>query len=125
MLHCINQGPRSGPGSVQPSPTRLPVITPEEVSMDSFPAAALPFAPIAVLLEAHCKNAAAVTSANQVLIDGLTALAQQQGALLKTTVDDCSRATGDVLAGGSLEDRTTRQAEAARQVCVSTFDRLR
>jgi phasin family protein len=93
--------------------------------MDSFPATALPFVPLAALFDAHCKNAAAFTSVHRVLVDSLTTLAKQQGALFTTTVDDCSRATGDVLASASLEERTTRQAEAARQVCVSTFDRLR
>jgi phasin family protein len=93
--------------------------------MDSFPAAALPFAPIAALLEAQCKNAVALTSAHRVLVDGFTTLAQHQGALFRTTVDDCSRATGDVLAGASLEERNARQADAVRQVYVSTVDRLR
>jgi phasin family protein len=93
--------------------------------MDSFPAAALPFAPIAALLEAQCKNAVALTNAHRVLVDGFTTLAQHQGALFRTTVDDCSRATGDVLAGASLEERNARQADAVRQVYVSTVDRLR
>src|SRR5690242_17944158 len=99
------------PAVSSPRRPRLPVITPEEVSMDSFPAAALPFAPIAALLEAQCKNVAALTNAHQVMVDGLTTLAQQQGALLKTTVDDCSRATGDVLAVASLEERSAKQAD--------------
>jgi hypothetical protein len=93
--------------------------------MDSFPATALPFVPLAALFDAHCKNAAAFTSVHRVLVDSLTTLAKQQGALFTTTVDDCSRATGDVLASASLAEGTTKQAEAARQVCVSTFDRLR
>jgi phasin family protein len=93
--------------------------------MDSFPAAALPFVPLAALFDAHCKNAAAFGSVHRVMVDGLAALAQQQGALFTTTVDDCSRATGKMLASASLEERTTKQAEAARQVSVSTFDRLR
>jgi phasin family protein len=93
--------------------------------MDSFPAPALPFVPLAALFDAHCKNAAAFTSVHRVLVDGLTTLAKQQGALFTTTVDDCSRATGEVLASASLGESTTKQAEAARQVCVSTFDRLR
>ncbi len=109
--------------------------------MNSFQAAGFPFAntdltkawvnfklpslDIGALLEAHRKNAAALTSANQVVFDGLKTLAQRQGDLFKTTVDDYSEVTSAVLAGASFEDRATKQADATRHIYVSTVDRFR
>jgi phasin family protein len=85
----------------------------------------LPSLDIGALLEAHRKNAAALTSANQVVFDGLKTLAQRQGDLFKTTVDDYSEVTSAVLAGASFEDRATKQADATRHIYVSTVDRFR
>ena len=80
----------------------------------------LPSLSIGALLEVHRKNAAALTSANQVVFDGLKTLAQHQSDLFKTTVDDYSKVNSDVLAGASFEERATKQADAARHICVST-----
>ena len=79
----------------------------------------LPSIRIAELLEVHRKNASALTSANQVVFDGLTTLAQRQGELIKATVNDCSKVTYDVLSGASLAEKATKQADAARDICVS------
>jgi len=85
----------------------------------------LPSLDIGALHEAHRKNAAALTNANQVVFDGLKTLAQRQGDLFKTTVDDYSKVTSAVLAGASFEDRATKQADATRHIYVSTVDRFR
>src|SRR5262245_10774690 len=108
-------------------------------AMSSLQAASLPFAntdltrawvgfkvpsvDIAALLESQRKNAAALTTVNQIAFDGLTELAQRQSELIKTTVDDCGKATSDVLAAASLEERATKQADAARHIYVSTVVR--
>jgi len=85
----------------------------------------LPSLRVEVLLESHRKNAAALTEANQVAFQGLTTLAQRQGDLLKTTVDECGKIVGDVLAAASFEDQAARQADAARYVYDSTVNRSR
>jgi phasin family protein len=85
----------------------------------------LPSLNIEALLEAHRKNAAALTNVNQVALDGLKTLVQRQGDLLKTTVDDYSKVTSDVLTSGSFEERATKQADAARHIYVSTVARFR
>ena len=85
----------------------------------------LPPLRVEVLLESHRKNAAALTEANQVAFKGLTTLAQRQGDLLKTTVDEYGKIISDVLAAASFEDKATRQADAARYVYDSTVNRSR
>jgi phasin family protein len=80
---------------------------------------------VGTMLEAQRKNAAALTTANQIAFDGLKAFAERQGELIKTTVDDYGKMTSDVLAAPSLEDKATRQADAARHIYASTVARLR
>jgi phasin family protein len=104
-----------------PFPTRFPFTKPD-LTKAWF---ALPSLNIEALGEAHRKNAAAVTSANQAVFDGLNTLAQRQADLFKTTVDDCSKLGSDVLASASFDDRVTKQADAAQQIYHSTVVRFR
>lgn len=80
----------------------------------------LPSIKIEELFEVHRKNASALTSVNQVVFDGLTTLAQRQSELIKATVNDCSKVTYEVLRGASLAEKATKQADAARDICVSS-----
>lgn len=80
----------------------------------------LPSIRIEELFEVHRKNASALTSANQVVFDGLTTLAQRQGELIKATVKDCSKVTYDVMRSASFPERAVTHAEAARDICVSS-----
>lgn len=101
-------------------PARLPFST-------NFPKAwlALPSRNFGTLGEAHRKNAAAVTSANQAVFDGLNTLAQRQADLFKTTVEDYNKLSSDVLASASFDDRVTKQADAAQHIYHSTVARFR
>jgi hypothetical protein len=108
----------------------------KEVSMNSLQAASFPFARtdltkawsipkfppfnIQALLEAHRKNAVALIKANQVVVDGLKTLAQRERDLFKSTVDDYAKVTRDVLAGASVEERATKQADGARHIYASS-----
>ena len=76
----------------------------------------LPFLPTSALSEAHRKNAATLTNASQVIIACLQTLAQRQAQLFKSTIDDYSKVTRDVLAGTSFEERVTNQADISRHV---------
>ena len=66
----------------------------------------LPFLPFAGLREAHRKNAAAVTSASQVIIDCFQTLAQRQAQLFKSTIEDYTKVARGV----------ANQADSSRQV---------
>ncbi|HKU98381.1 MAG TPA: TIGR01841 family phasin [Vineibacter sp.] len=80
---------------------------------------------VEALLDTHRKNAAALTSANQVAFDGFKAVAQRQGDMIKTTVDDYAKAAGDVLAAASFEERAAKQADAAWHIYTSAVTHLR
>lgn len=84
----------------------------------------LPSLGIDALLQVHRNNAAALTNAGQVMFDGLKTLAQHQGESFKITVDHYGRLTSGVAAGASFEERTARQVDAARHLCVSSVVRF-
>jgi phasin family protein len=77
------------------------------------------------LVEGHRKNAAALTKASQVVFEGLQTLAQCERDLFKSMVDDYSKATSNVLAGASIEEKATRQADAARHIYDASVARCR
>jgi phasin family protein len=86
---------------------------------------ALPSLNIGALSEVHRKNAAAVTSANQAAFDGLKTLTQRQADLFKTTVEDYSKLSNDMLASASFDDKVTKQADAAQHIYQSTMTQFR
>jgi phasin family protein len=85
----------------------------------------LPLHNIGALFEAHRKNAAALTSANQVVFDGLKTLAQHQADFVKATMGDYRKLTSDVLAGRSKEEGATNQADTAQHVYLSSVGHVR
>ena len=85
----------------------------------------LPLRNIGALFEAHRKNAAALTSANQVVVDGLKTLVQHQSDFVKATMGDYRKLTSDVPAGRSNEEGATNQADTARHVYLSSVGHVR
>jgi phasin family protein len=77
------------------------------------------------LFEMHRKNADAVVSANYVVLDGLNRLAQRQGELFAATVNDYTKVTRDVFARASLEEKSSSQVGAVRDVYASSVASLR
>ena len=85
----------------------------------------LPLHNIGALFEVHRKNAAALTSANQVVFDGLKTLAQHQADFVKATMGDYRKLTGDVLASRSKEEGATNRVDTARHVYLSSVGHVR
>jgi phasin family protein len=80
---------------------------------------------IDTLFEMHRKNADAVVSANYVVLGGLNRLAQRQGELFAATVNDYTKVTRDVFARASLEEKSSSQVGAVRDVYASSVASLR
>ena len=77
------------------------------------------------LFEMHRKNVDAVVSANYVVLDGLNRLVQRQGELLAATVNDYTKVTHDVFARASLDEKSSSQVGAVRDVYASSVANLR
>jgi hypothetical protein len=108
--------------------------------MNSFQAVGFPFANIdltkawflptfptlgvAALLDGHRKNMVAVTQANQVVFDGLKTLAQRERDAFKSTVDDYTTVSSDVLTGTSVQERAAKQVDGAGHIYASSVARF-
>jgi len=78
-----------------------------------------------MLFEIHRKNADAVVSANYVVLDGLNRLVQRQAELFAATVNDYTKVTHDVFARASLDEKSSSQVGAVRDVYASSVANLR
>jgi phasin family protein len=72
------------------------------------------------LLDEHRKNVVAMTKANQVVFDGLKTLAQRERDLFRSTVEDYTKVTSDVLTGTSVQERATKQVDGAGHIYASS-----
>ncbi len=85
----------------------------------------LPFRNIEALREAQHKNAAALTSINQALFEGLKTAAQLQAKFLQSTIDDYHKVTRDALASSSFQEGAAKQADVNGRVYLSSVGHVR
>ncbi|MBM3523487.1 MAG: phasin family protein [Alphaproteobacteria bacterium] len=66
------------------------------------------------LVDAQRRNLEALARANQVAADGMKALAQRQGEIMRQSMEQASAAMRDLMAASSPEEKAARQAEIAK-----------
>jgi phasin family protein len=66
------------------------------------------------VMSSQRKNMEALTSANQLVVEGANAVARRQAEIMRQTMEEFVRGTREMMSSGSLEDRTARQAELAK-----------
>ena len=79
---------------------------------------------VEALLDGHRKNVVAMTKANQIVFDGLKTLAQRERDVFKSTVDDYTTVSSDVLTGTSVQERATKQVDGAGHIYASSVARF-
>lgn len=67
------------------------------------------------LVDAQRKNIEAITSANKVAFEGVQAIMQRQGEILRQSMSEASTVMQDMAAAGTPEDRMARQAEVVKK----------
>lgn len=77
------------------------------------------------IIEAHRKNLAAFTQANQLAVEGVRAVAQRQTEIVQQAIGDASALFRDWTASDSAEDRLAKGAEAAKQAFETGVARAR
>lgn len=66
------------------------------------------------VLEAQRRNLEALAQANQVAAEGMKALAQRQGEIMRQTMEQTGAAMRDLMSPASPEDKAARQTEIAK-----------
>lgn len=67
------------------------------------------------LVDAQRKNIEAITSANRVAFEGMQAIMQRQGEILRQSMSEASAVMQDMAAAGTPEDRMAKQAEVLKK----------
>lgn len=70
---------------------------------------------MSALVEAQRRNVEAMTRANQVAAEGVQALAQRHGEMLRQGLEQAGQALRALMAAGSPEDKAARQTDLARE----------
>jgi phasin family protein len=65
--------------------------------------------------EAQRKNIAVLTTANQSAFEAFKALAERQAEMIKAMTEEFSKATSEIMAAASFEEKAAKQADAAKQ----------
>lgn len=77
------------------------------------------------LVEAQRKNIEALSHANRVAFEGMQAVAQRQGEILRETMDEGAKTMRDVNAASAPEERAAKQAEVAKQTFETAVKNMR
>ncbi|MBL8698912.1 MAG: phasin family protein [Alphaproteobacteria bacterium] len=66
------------------------------------------------VVEAQRRNLEALAQANQVAADGMKALAQRQGEIMRQSMEQATAAVRDLMGASSPEEKAARQTELAK-----------
>src|SRR5262249_2941096 len=66
------------------------------------------------VLAAQRKNVEAITAANQVVLEGVQAVARRQAEIVRRAMEDFTQASKELTAGGSPEGKFAKQAELTK-----------
>lgn len=77
------------------------------------------------LMNAQQKNIEAITSANQLAMEGMQAIGKRQAELFQQAVEESQKTLGDLMAQGAPEDRISKQAETVKTTIERTVTNLR
>ncbi|RDD60892.1 phasin family protein [Ferruginivarius sediminum] len=77
------------------------------------------------LIEAQRKNIEAITQANRVAFEGMQAVAQRQGEILRQAMDESVKAMQDVGTANAPEDRVSKQTEIAKNAFETAIKNMR
>ena len=67
------------------------------------------------VMASYRRNIEALTAANQCALEGVGAVVRRQAEIARDSVESYSKAVGELLADGSVDEKAARQADIARQ----------
>ena len=76
-------------------------------------------------MAAQKKNIEAVTTANRLAVEGFQAVAQRQAEILRSTMEELSKASQDLMSQGKPEDKMAKQADLAKEAFEKALANMR
>lgn len=77
------------------------------------------------IMQSQRRNIEVLTQANQICYEGVQAVAQRQAEIMRKSFEDCSRVVQEMAKPGDVEDRLTRQADAAKDAYEASVANMR
>ena len=77
------------------------------------------------IMQTQRRNIEVLTQANQICYEGVQAVAQRQAEIMRKSFEDCSRVVQEMAKPGDVEDRLTRQADAAKDAYEASVANMR
>lgn len=74
-----------------------------------------PMIDVETVMETHRRNFQALTAANQSVFEAFKGIAQRQADMAKAAVEDFSKVGSELIAAGSIEEKTARNAELMKK----------
>ena len=78
-----------------------------------------------VIMQSQRRNIEVLTQANQICYEGVQAVAQRQAEIMRKSFEDCSRVVQEMAKPGDVEDRLSRQADAAKDAYAASVANMR
>ena len=77
------------------------------------------------IMQSQRRNIEVLTQANQICYEGVQAVAQRQAEIMRKSFEDCSRVVQEMAKPGDVEDRLSRQADAAKDAYEASVANMR
>ena len=77
------------------------------------------------IMQTQRRNIEVLTQANQICYEGVQAVAQRQAEIMRKSFEDCSRVVQEMAKPGDVEDRISRQADAAKDAYEASVANMR
>ena len=75
----------------------------------------LPTVNVESMVETGRKNFAAMTTASTTAVESMKAIAQRQGDMIRSAMEDLSKYGSDVMSAGTMEEKATKQIDFAKK----------
>ena len=81
----------------------------------------LPVVNVETMVETGRKNFAALTTASTTAVESIKSIAQRQGDMIRSAMEDLSKHGSEVLAAATIEEKATKQIDFAKKSYDAAF----
>jgi phasin family protein len=85
----------------------------------------LPGVDAAGMVESQRRNIEALTAANNLAVEGMQAVAKRQAEILRASLEEMTKASGELMTAGGPEDAMAKQAEMTKRAFAKAITNMR
>jgi phasin family protein len=85
----------------------------------------LPGVDVTGMIESQRRNIEALTAANNLAVEGMQAVAKRQAEILRGSLEEMTKASGELMTAGGPEDAMAKQAELTKRAFAKAITNMR